>query len=96
MFEDFYKDKDLIDFSNYLKESNKNQENQDETCVVPIKSLLVLKWKIYSYISKDGHECKRAKSNKIINNNKKVNKSDVKVVNVKKVLMFMVIKVSER
>ena len=43
MFEDFYKDKDLIDFSNYLKESNKNQENQDETCVVPIKSLLVLK-----------------------------------------------------
>ena len=56
-------DGELFDFINYFKESKYNDDKNNlrvdkikrKTCDVPVKTFLVLKPKIYSYITEDGH-----------------------------------------
>ena len=69
IFEDFWKDKDLFDFSNYPKDSKyyNNSDNlvetkmKDETCGVPIKDFEGLKSKMCTSTTEDNHESKKAK-----------------------------------
>ena len=72
---DFYKDKELFDFSNYPDDlkyySNANDlvegNMKDELCSVSIKGFAGLKSKIYDFITEDNHESKKAKGiNKIV------------------------------
>ena len=68
VYEDFCKDKELFDFSNFPKDSeyynNANNlvigEMKDETCGIPIKGFVGLKSKM-SFITKENHESKKAK-----------------------------------
>ena len=68
VYEDFYKDKELFDFSNFPKDSkyynNANNlvigEMKDETCGIPIKGFVGLKSKM-SFIKKENHGSKKAK-----------------------------------
>ena len=65
-YEHFYKGKELFDFSNYPENSEhyNNAINlfiskmKDETCGVSIKSL---KSKMFTFITEDNHESKKAK-----------------------------------
>ena len=69
VYEDFYKDKELFDFSNCPKDSKyySNTNNlvvgkiNKEACVVPIKIFVRLKSKIYTFITEDNHESEKAK-----------------------------------
>ena len=69
VFEDFWKDKDLFDFSNYPKDSKyyNNSNNlvetkmKDETCAVPIKDFVGLKSYMCTSTTEDNHESKKAK-----------------------------------
>ena len=64
VYDDFYKDKDLFDFSICPKDSKyyNNSNNlvvgklKDETCGAPMKNFVGLKSKIYIFITKDNHE----------------------------------------
>ena len=68
VYEDFCKDNELYDFSNYSKESNYYDKTntlvvakmKDETCDMPINFFVGLKAKVYTYITEDDHECKKA------------------------------------
>ena len=74
VYEEFYKDKELFDFSNYPKDlkyyNNPNKlvvsKMKDETYSVPIKGFVGLKSKMCTFIKEDNHESKKAKG---INNN---------------------------
>ena len=69
LYEDFYKDKELFDFSNCPKDSKyyNNANNfvvgkiNKETCVVPIKNFVRLKSKMYTFITEGNHESEKAK-----------------------------------
>ena len=63
LYEDFYKDKELLDFINYPEDSKyyNNVNNlvvgtMNETCCIPIKGFAVLKSKLYTFIAKENHE----------------------------------------
>ena len=66
VYEDFFKDKE---FSNYPEDSRyyNNTNNlvvskmKDKTCGVPIKGFVGLKSKMYTFITEDNHESKKAK-----------------------------------
>ena len=70
VYEDFYKDKELFDYSNYSKDSKyyNNANNlvvgkmKDETCDVPIKGFVGLRSKLYTFITEDTRESKKAKT----------------------------------
>ena len=69
VYENFYKNRGLFDFSNYSKDSNSYGDSnnfvigkmKDETCDLPVNFFVVLKVKIYTFITEDNHECKKAK-----------------------------------
>ena len=69
VYEDFYKDKQLLDFRNYPKNSKyyNNSNNlvvtkmKDQTRDVPIKDFEGLKSKIYTFITKENHESEKTK-----------------------------------
>lgn len=76
---DYYKNKELFNFSNYLERSKYYDDTnrlvvgkiKDETDGQPIKHLKTLKAKISSYITEDDHKCKRTKGiDKNVNNKK--------------------------
>ena len=66
--------KKLFDFSNYPKDSKfyNNTNNlvvskiKNETCGLSIKCFVILKSKIYNFITEDNHESKKAKDIKEI------------------------------
>ena len=69
VYEDFYEDKELFDFSNYPKES-KYYDNLSnfvvgnmigETWGVPMKCFLWLKSKMYTFTTEENHEGKKWK-----------------------------------
>ena len=70
VYEDYYNNKELLDFSNYPKDSiyYKNSNNlvvtkvKDQTCGVPIKGFAGLKSKMWTFITKGNHEIEKAKS----------------------------------
>ena len=70
VYGDFYKDKELFDFSNYRKDSKyyNNANNlvvdkmKDETCGMPIKGFVRLESKMYTFITKYHHESKIARA----------------------------------
>ena len=70
VYEDFRKDEELFDFSNYPKDSKyfNNSSNlvigkmKNETCGVPMKGLVGLKYKMYTFITEDNYESKKANS----------------------------------
>ena len=59
IYEVFYKNKELFDFSNYLEESNFYDNSnssvvgkmKDETCDMPIRCVVGLKAKMYTLIT---------------------------------------------
>ena len=67
--EDFYKNKELTEFSNYQKDSKyyNNASNlvadkmKDEICEVTIKGLVGLKSGMNNFITEDNHESKKMK-----------------------------------
>ena len=65
-YEDFYKDKELLDFISYQKDS-KQYNNlvvdkiKDETYGVPVKGFVGLISKMYTLIREDNHESKKSK-----------------------------------
>ena len=67
--EDFYRYKELLDFSNYSKDSKyyDNTNNlvvgkmKDEICGIPIKGFVGLKSKMRTFITEDNHESKKSK-----------------------------------
>ena len=69
----------LFDFIKYSKDSKYYDKTnnlivgimKDETCGVRIKSFVGLKAKMYTYIKKDKHECKKAKgiNNSVVKDN---------------------------
>ena len=69
VYEDFYKDKELFDFSNYQKDSkycsNANKlvldKMKDETFGIPITGFVGLKSNVYTFVTKCNHESKKAK-----------------------------------
>ena len=69
VYEDFYKNKELFDISNYSKDSKyyKNANNlvvgkmKDETSGMLVKDYVGLKSKIYTLIAANNHESKKAK-----------------------------------
>ena len=69
IYADFYKDKELFDFTIYSKESNyyfkSNTLNvrkmKDELCDMLIKKLVGLKAKMHTYITENHAECEKAK-----------------------------------
>ena len=69
VYEDFYKNKELFDFSNNPKDSKYyNNENdlvvgkmKDEKCGVPIKGFVGLESKMYTFITEENHESQKAK-----------------------------------
>ena len=69
VYEDFYKNKELFDFSNNPKDSKYyNNENnlvvgkmKDEKCDVPIKGFVGLESKMYTFITEENHESQKAK-----------------------------------
>ena len=68
VYEDFYKDKELFDFSNYPENSKYYNDAgnlvvgnmKDEVCGVPIKGFVGLKSKKNVFMTEDNHESKRA------------------------------------
>ena len=87
--ENFYKDKDLFNFSNYrkysklfyhstIKEIGKMKDESEEKIII---AFIRLKSKMYSLIDVDGKENKRAKRIK-----------SVVVENIKNIVMFCLIK----
>ena len=87
--ENFYKDKDLFNFSNYrkysklfyhstIKEIGKMKDESEEKIII---DFIRLKSKMYSLIDVDGKENKRAKRIK-----------SVVVENIKNIVMFCLIK----
>ena len=87
--ENFYKDKDLFNFSNYrkysklfyhstIKEIGKMKDESEEKVII---AFIRLKSKMYSLIDVDGKENKRAKRIK-----------SVVVENIKNIVMFCLIK----
>ena len=87
--ENFYKDKDLFNFSNYrkysklfyhstIKEIGKTKDESEEKIII---DFIRLKSKMYSLIDVDGKENKRAKRIK-----------SVVVENIKNIVMFCLIK----
>ena len=89
IYEDCYKDKELFNFCKYSKDSKYYDKTnnvivgkmKNETCGVPMKSFLGLKAKIYTHITKDKHECKKAKST-----NNSVAEDELKHENLKNVM----------
>ena len=69
VYEDFYKNKELFDYSNNPKDSKYyNNENnlvvgkmKDEKCDVPIKGFVGLESKMYTFITEENHESQKAK-----------------------------------
>ena len=69
VYEDFYKDKELFDFSKYSKDLKYYDKTynlvfgkmKDETCGVPIKCFVGSKVDMYTYITEGEHEWKKAK-----------------------------------
>ena len=75
--------------SKYSKDSKYDKTNKliigkmkNGTYVVPVKGFVELKAKMFSYVTKDQHECKKAK---VINNS--VVQSELKYENYKNVLL---------
>ena len=69
VYEDFSKNKELFDFSNYSKDSDyfDNSNNlvlgkmKDETCRMPKERFAVLKAKVHTFITEYNHVSKKAK-----------------------------------
>ena len=89
VYEGLYKDKELLDFNDYLKNLKYyNGANnlvvgkiKDETCGVPIKGFVGLLSKMYPFITGDNHESKNSKSI-----NKNIVDDELKYENYKNVL----------
>ena len=70
VYEDFNKDKELFDVSNYSKDSKYYNNAYDlvvdkmkgEACGVPLKDFIETKSKMCTFITKDNHKSKKAKS----------------------------------
>ena len=70
VYVDLYKDKELLDFNNYTKDSTYYHgaynlvvgKMKDETSGMPIKGLAVLKSIMFTFITEDNHESKKAKA----------------------------------
>ena len=65
-YEDFYKDKELLDFISYQKDSKRYNnlvvdKIKDETYGVPVKGFVGLISKMYTLIREDNHESKKSK-----------------------------------
>ena len=66
VYEEFFKWKDFIDFSNYPKDSNKNNKSffakmKDDFGGFILNEFVGLKWKMYSIKKNDGKKCNTAK-----------------------------------